>query len=725
MREPHRCDGGRVTGVRVRTRRRRRRRTARGLVIAADGRDRAGASASAWREQPRRPRRWAIGAYFERRRRRRRLGEMHVRARPLHRRRAGARRSRPTPASSCRTTRRRAAVRDAAAAILDAAARHDPCSRRASRGARRRRRTDRAGSDGRRRRRAGRAGLLLAGDAAGFIDPMTGDGIRLALRGARDWPPTSPTRVLRGTAATRRRRRACSPAAARGVRAAKWRFNRALRALVGAAARRAAPRVAARVWPRAVRGDHPLRGRRADASPRPLRGGVPIASASPSRRCVAVLLVMAGEAAALGAQRARAARARRRRAGRRRLPRRCSGRIRSAFVAMGVEGALTGPAPPTSLAVRARPVRPRQGAEDLGDRARSACAGRSACSCRPVRRWSRAGPYRVLRHPNYVAVVGEIAGMALIVWAPVDRAARAWSASARCCCAAHRRRGSRARETMSWPARCERRPLLRATAAALGPRIADAVGAGARRCVAVVGDRPADSGRDRRASHLGHSWVRPLGAAAAGRPAAATGSRPRPRCSRACTRRIAPAQRRDEARDLARWCSPPASASSSSAFSPSLLGYPPRPRRPGASRQRVRQPAGALGHRLVSGDRDRRLRLPAEPLRSAEHRVLPRLPDADALRLAARRRARRCGSACSSRWRRVLLGARSICPARARADGRGRGAAAVALLATYPFAFFFSAAYTESLFLLTIVGACYHFERDELWRGVAGGSWPA
>ena len=41
---------------------------------------------------------------------------------------------------------------------------------------------------------------------------------------------------------------------------------------------------------------------------------------------------------------------------------------------------------------------------------------------------------------------------------------------------------------------------------------------------------------------------------------------------------------------------------------------------------------------------------------------------------------------------------------------------AVALVATYPFALFYSAAYTESLFLLTIVAACYHFERDELWQ---------
>ena len=32
-------------------------------------------------------------------------------------------------------------------------------------------------------RAAGCPGLLLAGDAAGFVDPMTGDGLRFALRG--------------------------------------------------------------------------------------------------------------------------------------------------------------------------------------------------------------------------------------------------------------------------------------------------------------------------------------------------------------------------------------------------------------------------------------------------------------------------------------------------------------------------------------------------------------
>jgi hypothetical protein len=53
--------------------------------------------------------------------------------------------------------------------------------------------------------------------------------------------------------------------------------------------------------------------------------------------------------------------------------------------------------------------------------------------------------------------------------------------------------------------------------------------------------------------------------------------------------------------------------------------------------------------------------------------------------------------------------------------GNDAAAAAVAFLATYPFALFYSAAYTESLFLLTIVAACYHFERDELWKAAAWG----
>ena len=46
---------------------------------------------------------------------------------------------------------------------------------------------------------------------------------------------------------------------------------------------------------------------------------------------------------------------------------------------------------------------------------------------------------------------------------------------------------------------------------------------------------------------------------------------------------------------------------------------------------------------------------------------------------------------------------------------------AVLLLAAYPFALFFSAAYTEALFLLALVGAVYHFKRGELWAASGWG----
>ena len=48
-------------------------------------------------------------------------------------------------------------------------------------------------------------------------------------------------------------------------------------------------------------------------------------------------------------------------------------------------------------------------------------------------------------------------------------------------------------------------------------------------------------------------------------------------------------------------------------------------------------------------------------------------------------------------------------------------ATAVALLAAYPFAFYYSAAYTEGLFLLTVAATCYHFERGELGKAAAWG----
>jgi len=75
---------------------------------------------------------------------------------------------------------------------------------------------------------AGCTGLLLAGDAAGFVDPMTGDGLRFALRGGELAAEAALFELETGVPAHPRlleaRRREFS---------GKWRINRALRRLVG------------------------------------------------------------------------------------------------------------------------------------------------------------------------------------------------------------------------------------------------------------------------------------------------------------------------------------------------------------------------------------------------------------------------------------------------------------------------------------------------------------
>jgi flavin-dependent dehydrogenase len=76
---------------------------------------------------------------------------------------------------------------------------------------------------------AGVPGLLLAGDAAGFVDPMTGDGLRFAMRGAELAAHEALHALEHGTASAHLR----LLAARRREFAAKWRFNRTMRWLVG------------------------------------------------------------------------------------------------------------------------------------------------------------------------------------------------------------------------------------------------------------------------------------------------------------------------------------------------------------------------------------------------------------------------------------------------------------------------------------------------------------
>ena len=88
------------------------------------------------------------------------------------------------------------------------------------------------------------------------------------------------------------------------------------------------------------------------------------------------------------------------------------------FVAMGIEGALTGPSPREVL---------MYGLALLG----FAKALKLWAITTLGPRWTyrvlvlpnapliTAGPYKFLSHPNYLAVSGEIASVALIVWAPI------------------------------------------------------------------------------------------------------------------------------------------------------------------------------------------------------------------------------------------------------------------------------------------------------------------
>ena len=92
-------------------------------------------------------------------------------------------------------------------------------------------------------------GLLTAGDAAGFVDPMTGDGLRFAIRGAELAAASALEALERGWSGVHarlaaRRRREFS---------GKQRFNRALRTLVASPHAVSAAAIGARFSPAILR----------------------------------------------------------------------------------------------------------------------------------------------------------------------------------------------------------------------------------------------------------------------------------------------------------------------------------------------------------------------------------------------------------------------------------------------------------------------------------------
>jgi methyltransferase len=90
-----------------------------------------------------------------------------------------------------------------------------------------------------------------------------------------------------------------------------------------------------------------------------------------------------------------------------------------AFVVMGVEGALTGPAP-RDVMMYGLALFGLAKALKLWAIATLGWRWSFRVLVLPGAPLVTAGPYRFLSHPNYLAVAGEIASVAMIVWAPIS-----------------------------------------------------------------------------------------------------------------------------------------------------------------------------------------------------------------------------------------------------------------------------------------------------------------
>jgi flavin-dependent dehydrogenase len=195
------------------------------VTIAADGRRSTVAFGLGLSRHPRTPRRWAIGAYFDDQPSARpRFGEMHIR----RSRYIGVAPIETGSTNVCLVQRCSPGELKNPERLLRRVLAEEPVLR------------DRFADA---RLCAGPAvlgplavdttgktidGLVAAGDAAGFIDPMTGDGLRFAIRGGELAAAAALEALEHGWSGVHAR----LAAARRREFGSKWRFNRVLRALV-------------------------------------------------------------------------------------------------------------------------------------------------------------------------------------------------------------------------------------------------------------------------------------------------------------------------------------------------------------------------------------------------------------------------------------------------------------------------------------------------------------
>jgi flavin-dependent dehydrogenase len=213
------------------------------VVIAADGRRSTLAFSLGLARHPAAPRRWAIGAYFENVAGLSSLGEMHVR----RGRYLGVALVPGGLANVCLVKPAGAEFREPGALLQ-----HELSidSELAERFARARRVTPPVvlGPLAVDVVERPMDGLILAGDAAGFIDPMTGDGLRFAVRGGELAAAAALQALEHGwtgvhTQLARARRREFGT---------KWRFNRTLRAVVSSPSAIRASAMVASIAPAAL-----------------------------------------------------------------------------------------------------------------------------------------------------------------------------------------------------------------------------------------------------------------------------------------------------------------------------------------------------------------------------------------------------------------------------------------------------------------------------------------
>ena len=215
------------------------------ITIAADGRRSALAFALGLARHPPAPRRWAVGAYFEGIAGLETVGEMHVR---------GPHYIGVSPiggeglANVCLVTPDRDGFADPAR-LLERHLAADPILGPRATAARRVTAPAILGPLAVDATAAGVPGLLLAGDAAGFVDPMTGDGLRFAQRGA-ELAADVALAALEDPALDAAARLAEARTQAFGT---KYGVNRLLRRLVGTPRRVSMMAISARVAPGILR----------------------------------------------------------------------------------------------------------------------------------------------------------------------------------------------------------------------------------------------------------------------------------------------------------------------------------------------------------------------------------------------------------------------------------------------------------------------------------------